>query len=73
MKKEINISHWWNEKHNVILPLNTKDELMSAMIRIQEECGDEEDMHINLDEALLIYIGDDDIKKAFENIPKWYA
>jgi hypothetical protein len=50
----------------------TKQDLL---IRLKELQGysDLEDAHIHADSALLEYIGDDEITKAFRDIEKWYA
>ena len=36
-------------------------------------CEDDEMAHIEADEALLKYIDDEKIKRAFKDIPKWYS
>lgn len=35
--------------------------------------GSPESAHVNADSALLGYIGDKEVTKAFNNIDKWYA
>lgn len=50
----------------------TKDKLL----HILEMCAksqDEEEAHIKADKALLAYIEDKEITKAFNKINKWYA
>jgi hypothetical protein len=51
------------------------DERRERLLKILRECrgSEPEDAHLNADEALLAYIGDDEIAEAFERIEKWYA
>lgn len=35
--------------------------------------GDPQDDHMEADELLLKYIGNEEVKEAFESIEKWYA
>lgn len=52
----------------------TKDDLIQKLIDIaNNKDKDTEWNHIMADELLLDYIGDDDIRSAFELIDKWYA
>ncbi len=48
----------------------TKDELLAIL---QTNSHDTEKDHVNCDKALLEYIGDDEITKAFKEVFKWYA
>jgi len=50
----------------------TKEELLSILKELQEN-GDQEIAHAKADDALLEYINDEDVSKAFEEIDKWYA
>jgi len=52
------------KKGNRDLLLTTLREHVSA---------DPEQGHIDADEALLDYIGDDEVRQAFYDIDKWYA
>lgn len=61
-----------SEKAYIASVTRTKDQLIHAF-RIIENQGDEEGGHILADKLLCAYIGDRDIEKAFESIPKWYA
>ncbi len=49
-----------------------KEELINTL---KNKCNtdDEEDNHLNADEALLDYINDPIVKKAFKDIDKWYS
>lgn len=49
----------------------TKDELIEALESYANY--DNETAHIMADDALLDYINDDEIRKAFNAIDKWYA
>ena len=49
----------------------TKEKLLQELKELED--GDQELVHIQADELLVRYIGDPDIKEAFERIPKWYA
>jgi hypothetical protein len=52
----------------------TKDDLIQKLTDIvNNKDKDTEWNHIVADELLLDYIGDDDIRAAFELIDKWYA
>jgi hypothetical protein len=35
--------------------------------------GDEEADHVHADRALLDFINDEEVREAFNDIPKWYA
>lgn len=50
----------------------TKDELLTQL-RLLEQSGDPEAAHCTADNLLLEYLADDEIKVAFENVPKWYS
>jgi hypothetical protein len=50
----------------------TREELL-AVLRECRESDDEETSHVRADEALLEFIHDAVITRAFEDIPKWYA
>ena len=44
------------------------------VIRLRRESGkDEEDNHIDADNALLEFIDDKRVNKAFKDIKKWYS
>jgi hypothetical protein len=50
----------------------TKEELLAKL----KECSDDDDTegaHVDADIALLDYINDPEIRKAFNKIDKWYA
>jgi hypothetical protein len=51
----------------------TRDELLAELRRIKTEGGDPEGGHWLADEALLRFIGDDEVSAAFDAIDKWYA
>lgn len=52
----------------------TKQELLEILKKLEErETYDIELVHIEADNALIEYINDPEIKKAYEEIPKWYA
>lgn len=49
-------------------------DLRRAIARINEECvGDHEAGHRLVDEALLDYIGDAEVRKLFDAVSRWYA
>jgi hypothetical protein len=50
----------------------TKKELIEKL-KVLQNYGDTEDIHIEADRLLLEFIADEDIKKAYIKIPKWYA
>lgn len=50
----------------------TKDELLVFLSLLRDE-RDIEKAHSQADELLLAYIGDDEIKAAYEAVPGWYA
>jgi hypothetical protein len=50
----------------------TKEEVLRALARCKED-GDIEGGHIDADKALIEFINDPDITKAYATIPKWYA
>jgi hypothetical protein len=51
------------------------NEARERLLKILRECqnSDPEGGHLEADDALLDYIGDDEIREAFERIRKWYA
>lgn len=53
----------------------TRDELICRLNFIANGGlkDDEEVMHVKADEALLEYINDPEVTKAFDSIDKWYA
>ncbi len=56
----------------------TKEELIEKLKKIKNETieyprYDKEDTHMNLDNLLLEYIGDEQVEKLFHSIDKWYA
>lgn len=54
---------------------DSADDRREWLLRVLRECqnSDREAGHLEADEALLDYIGDDEIREAFEQIRKWYA
>ena len=50
----------------------TKSELIE---RLQSDChtGDIEIDHSNADDLLIEFINDDDVRRAYEDVDKWYA
>lgn len=50
----------------------TRAELL-AQLRALQDSGDAEAAHAEADAALLSFIADDEIREAFEEIPRWYA
>lgn len=48
-------------------------ELISFQVKTKDMYWDQEGAHIRADEALLEYINDEEIKKAYNSIDKWYA
>lgn len=50
----------------------TKQELLEKLHAAHTEF-DQEGGHVYADRALIEYINDEDVKKAYEEIPKWYA
>lgn len=51
----------------------TRDELLAALREWGGPHGDPETAHSEADELLLRYIDDDEIRAAFEAVPRWYA
>jgi hypothetical protein len=51
----------------------TKEELLEKLAYLRKHNWDTEANHGEADDLLLEYINDKDIKKAFEEIEKWYA
>ena len=49
-----------------------KEELLKELKKLNK-LSDKEHAHGRADELLIEYIGDKDIKKAFEKIELWYA
>jgi hypothetical protein len=54
-----------------IKPTITREHLLQAL-RDERHC-DPESAHMTADELLLCYIGDPEIREAFEAVPRWYA
>lgn len=54
---------------------HTRGMLKSEILAVLQELtgADHELAHIEADEALLQYINDKDIEKAFEEVPRWYS
>ena len=50
----------------------TKEQLIAKLESIRLEHGTELG-HVFADEALLEYINDEDISKAYDAVPKWYS
>jgi len=50
----------------------TKEELLAKLAECAEN-SDTEIAHVNADEALLAFINDSEITKAFDSVPRWYA
>ncbi|MEE8114916.1 MAG: hypothetical protein V3T23_11260 [Nitrososphaerales archaeon] len=51
----------------------TKEELIRKLVEWSDKEGDTESQHVWADNALLDYIDDDSIRKAYKAISKWYA
>lgn len=51
----------------------TKDALLSALSALTNVDGDTEWQHSEADRLLLAYINDQDVRMAYEVLPKWYA
>lgn len=50
----------------------SKDELLQ-ILSASAKNDDTEDAHADADNALIVYIADKDITKAYEEIHKWYS
>lgn len=50
----------------------TKAALLAKLRELQRD-GDPESAHIEVDKALLVFIADPEVTKAFEAITRWYA
>lgn len=50
----------------------TKKELL-AKLKMAKQNPDTEEGHWDADAALVRYINDEDIREAFQDVPKWYA
>ena len=50
----------------------TKEELITELKRANKNL-DTECAHLKADDLLIEYIGDEDIKKAYGKVEKWYA
>jgi len=61
------------EKENVGGKEMTKKQLVQRLTDIYNGTLDPEEAHIQADQALLQYINDENVTKAFETIDKWYA
>jgi hypothetical protein len=51
----------------------TKEELLQELKKLAEDTYDIERNHLTADQALLLYINDEDIIAAYDLINKWYA
>ena len=53
----------------------TKEELLKRLAQIRNDCNgrDEEQGHSEADKALIEYVNDKDITRAFNRIDKFYA
>lgn len=51
----------------------TRDELLESLRELAKEERDCESSHSAADEALLAFINDEEVTKAFESIRKWYS
>lgn len=50
----------------------SKEELLERL-RTAGEDPDTEDAHADADQALIDFIDDEEIRTAYEDVPKWYA
>lgn len=51
-----------------------KKELIERLENIKKEYWwDTEEAHVEADSALIEYINDEEVTKAYDNIDKWYA
>lgn len=50
---------------------SARDELLATLRDLTND--DPENAHLSADQALLAYINDPEITRAFEAVPKWYA
>ena len=51
----------------------SREELLRILKELAELKHDPEVAHSEADEAIINYINDPEIEKAFEEVPKWYA
>lgn len=53
----------------------TKEEALKRLRELASgKCkGDDEEWHVEADEILLDLIDDDEIREAYDDVPKWYA
>lgn len=54
----------------------TLDELkdtLRELKKLEEEDRDPETLHYKADEALLEYIGDEDVDRLYTNLTRWYS
>jgi hypothetical protein len=52
----------------------TKEELIERLKKLRELSDEDTEVaHCDADDALIEYIGDEEIAEAFDNIHKWYA
>ena len=49
-----------------------KEELIEKLKKCEED-GDTESAHVEADDLLIEYINDPDIRKAYNDIGKWYS
>ena len=53
--------------------MKTREQVIAALSKLAQDSSDPEVSHVEADTIILEYIGDKDIKKAFDAIEKWYA
>lgn len=51
----------------------TRDEAIQQLRKLNEGRVDPESAHSYADDVLLDLIGDDEIRRLWEAVPKWYA
>lgn len=53
----------------------TLKELISEMKKLNDACRyvDKENVHIDIDDLLLAYINNPDVKEQYHRITKWYS
>ena len=51
----------------------SKDELLAILNKLGKDDGDPEYDHYEADKALLDYINDPEVTRAFNDVHKWYA
>lgn len=55
-----------------IIEVTKKDKLLIELLKLQSN-RDRESAHCQADDLIIAYIDDADIKKAYDDVPKWYA